>query len=190
MLDGYELEYKDCMVCDYTGGTGCSGKIVVFFTITATPPSPTSVLETFKALNAMRVYSHAYKLLIFVQLIAAECWRGRGGKLSRTFGKKTQYLTNTLYKETTIKDKKGPFYSCCYNHTKENELLIVVYLLTTRGFVNCKLLFHIAQTSIVEINKIVVMSRFSYTFLKTTFSDCIYNQQVHRTNSPCVFFFP
>ena len=29
----------------------------------------------------------------FVQPIAAECWRGRGGKLSR----KTQYLMNTLY---------------------------------------------------------------------------------------------
>ena len=117
-------------------------------------------------------------------MLARERWQTFVNSCKKT----PQYLTNTLYKETTIKDKKGPFYSCCYNHTKENELLIVVYLLTTRGFVNCKLLFHIAQTSIVEINKIVVMSRFSYTFLKTTFSDCIYNQQVHRTNSPCVFF--
>ena len=35
--------------------TGCSEKIVFFFKFTAAPPSPTSLLETFKALNAMRV---------------------------------------------------------------------------------------------------------------------------------------
>ena len=32
---------------------------------------------TFKALNIMRVYSHSYWLVIVVQPIAAECWRGR-----------------------------------------------------------------------------------------------------------------
>ena len=29
--------------------------------------------------------------------MAAECWRGRGGKLSRIIGEKTQYLMNNLY---------------------------------------------------------------------------------------------
>ena len=36
----------------------------------------------------MRVYSHSYWLVIFVQPIAAECWRGRGGILSRIYEKK------------------------------------------------------------------------------------------------------
>ena len=43
-------------------------------------------------------YSLSYWLVFFVQPIAADCWRGRGGKLSRILGKKTQYLIyNTLY---------------------------------------------------------------------------------------------
>ena len=37
----------------------------------------------YSALNVMRVYSHSYWLVIFVQPIAAECWRGKGGKLLR-----------------------------------------------------------------------------------------------------------
>ena len=41
-------------------------KIVVFFSqFTATPHSPTSLRENFKTLNAMRVYSHSYWLVIF-----------------------------------------------------------------------------------------------------------------------------
>ena len=40
--------------------TGCSGKIVFFAPFTATPPSPTLLKETFKALNAMRVNSHSH----------------------------------------------------------------------------------------------------------------------------------
>ena len=59
-----------------------------FSQFTAIPPSPTLLEETFKALNAMRVYSHSYWLVFYVQPIAAECWRGRGGKLSRILGKK------------------------------------------------------------------------------------------------------
>ena len=47
----------------YSFITGCSGKFV--FLPTATPPSPNSLEETFKALNAMRVYSHFYWLTIF-----------------------------------------------------------------------------------------------------------------------------
>ena len=37
----------------------------------------------------MRMHSHSYWLVIFVQPIAAECRRGRGGKLSRILWKKT-----------------------------------------------------------------------------------------------------
>ena len=49
--------------------------------------------ETFKALNAMRVYSYSYWLVIFC---TTNSCRGRGGKLSRILRKK-QYLMNTLY---------------------------------------------------------------------------------------------
>ena len=44
--------------------TGCLGKNVFFSQFTATPP--TSLQETFKALNKMRVYSHSYWLVIFL----------------------------------------------------------------------------------------------------------------------------
>ena len=40
-------------------------KNCVFSQFTATPPSPTFLWETLKALNAMRVYSHSYWLVIF-----------------------------------------------------------------------------------------------------------------------------
>ena len=45
----------------------------------------------------MRVYSHSYWQAIFVQPIAAECWCGRGGKLSRILGKK-----NTIFNEHPV----------------------------------------------------------------------------------------
>ena len=45
---------------------GVQEKLCFFSQLTATPPSPTSLLETFKALNAMQVYSHSYLLVIFV----------------------------------------------------------------------------------------------------------------------------
>ena len=52
--------------------TGC-----FFSQFTATPPSPTWLEETFNA--------SVQSLLLagFAQPTAAECWRGRGGKLSR-----------------------------------------------------------------------------------------------------------
>ena len=50
----------------------------------------------------MRVYSHPYWLLFFVQPKAAECWRERGGKLSRILEKTTQYLMNTLYVRANV----------------------------------------------------------------------------------------
>ena len=52
----------------------------VFSQFSATPPSPTSLLETFKALNAMRVYSHYYWLVFFCttnssRVMARERWQ-------------------------------------------------------------------------------------------------------------------
>ena len=44
----------------------------------------------------MRVYSNSYWLVIF--FVAAECWRGRGGKLSRIFGK------NTIFNERPVSE--------------------------------------------------------------------------------------
>ena len=52
----------------------------------------------------MRVYSHTNWLPNLVNFcrqpiaaIAAQCLRGRGGKIMKVFGKKTQFFLNTLY---------------------------------------------------------------------------------------------
>ena len=55
-------------------------KYCVFSQFTATPPSPTSLLETLKAFNAEQVYSHSYWLEIFCttnssRLLAREKWQ-------------------------------------------------------------------------------------------------------------------
>ena len=93
----WRLLRSDCLLCcwsekSYFDGDGVNYRVFrkncVFSQFTATPPSPTSLWETFKALNVMRVYSHSYWLVIFVQPIADKCWRGRGGKLSTILGKK------------------------------------------------------------------------------------------------------
>ena len=62
----------------------------MFFTIHHNPSL------AFKAVNAMRVYSHSYWLVVFVQPIAAESWRRRGGKLSSVLGK------NTIFNEHPV----------------------------------------------------------------------------------------
>ena len=72
----------------------------------------------FKALDAMRVYSHSYRLVTFLQPIAAECWRGRGGKHSKILRKKTQYLINILFHRLSGKTKKDStvqFVGCSLN---------------------------------------------------------------------------
>ena len=78
--------------------TGCSGKIEFFFTIHC---YPFLAYIAVKDLQSSQRNASVQSLLLagnfFVQPIAAECWRGRGGKLSRNLGKKTQYLMNTLY---------------------------------------------------------------------------------------------
>merc|ERR1711946_52473 len=64
-----------------------------FSKFTATPPWPTSLKETFEALNAMRVYSHSYWLVIFCttnssRVLARERWQ-----TFEIFWKKLQHLT-------------------------------------------------------------------------------------------------
>merc|ERR1712105_56655 len=66
---------------------------------TATPPSSTSLYEAFKILNAMRVYSHSYWLVIFCttnnsRVLARERWLS-----FENSREKTQYLMNTLQKD-------------------------------------------------------------------------------------------
>ena len=82
------------IVCSMIAYTGYSGKIVFFSQFTATPPSPTSLIETFKALNARRVYSHSYWLGFF-------CSTNSSRDLE-----KTQYLMNTLYITEKLKGEK------------------------------------------------------------------------------------
>ena len=58
-----------------------------FSQFTATPPSLTSLYETFKALNVAISsinLSTQCECTVYdsIQPIAADCWRGRGGKLS------------------------------------------------------------------------------------------------------------
>ena len=84
----FVLEYIWCMVFR---------KNCVSSQFTATPPSPTLLSETLKALNKMQVYSNSYWLAIVCttnssRVLARERWQ--------TFEKswkKTQYLMNTLY---------------------------------------------------------------------------------------------
>ena len=104
---GLRLVRHDFLVLNFTlcgrmanvfrSATGFSGIIVFFFTIHCNPSIACIALRiTFKARNAMRVYSYSYLLVIFfVQPIAADWLRGRGGKLWRVLGK-TIYLMNTL----------------------------------------------------------------------------------------------
>ena len=72
--------------------TGCSGKIVVFLQFNSLQPLPR--LHRCKRPSKLSTQCECTVTPIgcfFVQPIAAECWRGRGGKLLRILGKKTQY---------------------------------------------------------------------------------------------------
>ena len=67
-----------------------------FFTIHCNPSlAYIAVRDLQSSQRKMRMYSHSYWLVFFVQPLAAECWRGKGFENS---WKKTQYLMNTLYK--------------------------------------------------------------------------------------------
>ena len=73
-----------------------------FLQFTANPPSPTSLKETFKALSAMRVYSHSYWLVFFCttnssRMLASEMWQ-----TIENSWEKTQYFKNTLYLQEVL----------------------------------------------------------------------------------------
>ena len=63
-------------------------KNCIFSQFTATPPSSISLDETFKALNAMRVYSHSYWQVIFCttnssRSLARERWQTSWNSLKK-----------------------------------------------------------------------------------------------------------
>ena len=66
-------------------------KNFIFSQFAATPPCPHRCTRPSKLLMQCEC-----TVTFFVQPIAAECWRGRAGKLSRILEKK-QYLMSTLY---------------------------------------------------------------------------------------------
>ena len=72
-------------------------KNCVFSQFATTPPSPTSLQETFKALNAVRVYSHSYWLVISCttnssRVLARERWQ--------TF--ENSWKKNTIFNEHPV----------------------------------------------------------------------------------------
>ena len=72
-------------------------KNCVFFKI---PSNPSLAYIVVTDLQSSQRYASVQSLrmagIFFIQPIAAEIWRERGGKLSSILGKKTQYLMNTL----------------------------------------------------------------------------------------------
>ena len=81
----------------YDMNTGCSGKNV-FFTIHCNPSLAYIAVEDLQ--SSQRKASVQSLLLagnFFVQPIAAECWRGRGGKLSRILGKNAIFNEHPVY---------------------------------------------------------------------------------------------
>ena len=73
------------------------GKNCVFLQFTATPPRLHRCQRPSKLSTQCECTVNPPGWYFFVHHITAECWRGRGDKLSIFFGKETQYLMNTLY---------------------------------------------------------------------------------------------
>ena len=86
-------------------------KNCVFSHFTATPPSPTSLLDTFKALNAMRVYSLSYRPVILCttnsrRVLAREGWQTFENSLKK----------NTIFDEHPV---GYAMYSLCISPLKK-----------------------------------------------------------------------
>ena len=91
----------------------------------------------------MRVYSHSYWLVIFVQPIAAECWRGTGGKLSR--------------KKTTIINEPPVYPWWCLRETLKCKCTISMYL----GVRSKAILFFFSQiTCLLKLSRHLFMQSF------------------------------
>ena len=73
-------------------GTGCSGKILFFHNSLQPLPRLHRCKRPLKLSTQCDCTVTTIGWKLFVQPIAAACWRGRGGKLSRILEKKTQYL--------------------------------------------------------------------------------------------------
>ena len=82
--DQQDGRYADAVFITLSSHTGCSGKNCVFSHFTA--------YIAVRDLQSSQRYASVQSLPLadnfFLQPIAAECWRGRGGKLSRILGKK------------------------------------------------------------------------------------------------------
>ena len=75
---------------------GVQEKLCFFLTIHCNPSLAYIAIRDLQSSQRNASVQSLHWLVIFVQPIAAEFWRGRGGKLSRILGK-TQYLMNTVY---------------------------------------------------------------------------------------------
>ena len=82
--------------------TGCSWKIVFFSNSLQPLPRLHRCKRPSKLSTQCECTVSPIGWPFFVQPIAAKCWRGRGGKLSRFLGKRTQYLMNNLYMRLRI----------------------------------------------------------------------------------------
>ena len=77
--------------------TGCSGKIVFFHNSLQPLPRLHRCKRPSKfSTQCDCTVTHPIGWNFFVQPIAAECWRGRGGKLLRILGK------NTIFNEHPV----------------------------------------------------------------------------------------
>ena len=71
-------------------------KNCAFLTIYCNPSLAYIVVRDLQSYQHMQVYSHSHWLVIFVQPIAAEFWRG--GKLSRILGKNTIFNEHPVWR--------------------------------------------------------------------------------------------
>ena len=77
--------------------TGCSGKIVFFHNSLQPIPRLHCCKRPLKLSAQCECTVTPIGWYFFVQPIAAECWRGRGGKLSRILGKNTILNEHPVY---------------------------------------------------------------------------------------------
>ena len=100
-----------------------------FFTIHCNPSLAYITEKTFKALNAMRVYSHSYWLVNFCKTNSSRVLAKERLQTFENSWKKTQYLNNTLYISLNI---FWSFVSCFYVMMLTN--LIYTYFLRKQIF--------------------------------------------------------
>ena len=83
------------------------------------------------------MYSHSYWLVIFVQPIAAACWRGKGGKLLRILGKKHTIFNEHPVHHFLTSSAKRLFYITLFvrQSTCLSIILIFSFIFNTLTFI-------------------------------------------------------